>query len=411
VRIGAGVVALVLGQVPALAYDENYGAPHEHAPFAAREQSAGGSDPGRPYLLLSLKGDPAVPVYRRAGVNVDVKRLVNGSWVTFSALSAGWGPNDTSAEEIEVGATLGGMWPFWPEAVGSDGARWPDGDYRLYWSVNGYNQTLYNPVPFNGDYVLCRVVGGVFSTDQQTPAPNPGALDLRVVVAGSAANANGFTTTITGPVDTPISAVQNGTLGTTGAAMYACPIYGAANGSLHGNYTVQVSGTYNGVSFNAQHNSVMRSDQTRRLTVTFDAQGAPTWTEDPLVGDDPGGGTGGLLDGLGALVRSLFVPQQSTITGMQNSWQQFLAWGPYQFVSELAAALTAEAVPFTGFPIPNFAYANGVWGTTTSTVTIDFSSVTGQSGWAAIRTLLGAGVWLVFAWGVLQVLFPKQVVD
>lgn len=139
---------------------------------------------------------------------------------------------------------------------------------------------------------------------------------------------------------------------------------------------------------------------------------------------------------LSDLLSYLFIPDPSVLDQFKAEQAQFINWGPYSFITSFKTLLAAPAgdgkvggvmlgVPAldvnadasTSYTIdPNTGQISGgqpgfSWyvNPNAAPIPFDFKQVTDLPGWAFVRLLLGAGVWVLFVTGVMRVVQPKQV--
>lgn len=137
---------------------------------------------------------------------------------------------------------------------------------------------------------------------------------------------------------------------------------------------------------------------------------------------------------LGDLLQYLFIPDPSVLSQFEDEKSQFLDWGPYHLITSFQALLSTPAgdgmvggVPI-GIPSIDVNASTGTdivlnpdgsftpvhapqsyYLASSTPIPFDLTQVTSLPGWAFVRLILGAGIWITFYCGVTTVLAPKQV--
>lgn len=130
--------------------------------------------------------------------------------------------------------------------------------------------------------------------------------------------------------------------------------------------------------------------------------------EEPPVGD------GGILNGLGDLLRYLFVPKEQVLKDFWTALSEFMAWGPFGFGQQIVALASVEpqATPLE-IPVPqvNVSAPHGasIWSDNGTRQPINLAFFTDMPAYQFLRMIMGAAVYVAFAFLVLKVITPRQV--
>lgn len=179
-----------------------------------------------------------------------------------------------------------------------------------------------------------------------------------------------------------------------------------------GTYLVHVNGP-TGTGEQAERSVNVTRGTNRVVIVTFSTSGAPSWQggEDPIST----GGTGGWL---ADTLRSLFVPNQSTVDALKQNFDQFIHWGPLNLALELANLVNAPVgqkqlitipVPMPYMQNQPWSHLNQPWVAWGGADLTDGGLVQ-QPAFQWLRTIMGVGVWLSFAFFVGKKMWPRHTV-
>jgi hypothetical protein len=298
------------------------------------------------------------------------------------------------------------MWP-----TGQTSAQ--DGYYWIHVDIYDGNSWVVT------DYLPCWIVNGVWTTDDpglfnpQSPIPpssggggaQPSA--LTVAVASRGAGRVGYYVQVT-PART---SAYTGVTGTGGEFKIAS--------MPGGSYHVKVTGTDAGATPSAQvaeRDVFCPAGKGTLLTVNFSATSVPTFGS----GSDSSavGSQGPSAD----LFSTLFVPSDASIEAVKRDMTDFWNWGPFGLVADLLGLGELTGTGMTPINIPNLRfnyhvahgdgeYNSNYWiqpnGDEGHSVEPVFAMFTELPIWPAIRAMMGAAIWLMFAVGVLKKIMPK----
>jgi hypothetical protein len=335
-------------------------------------------------------------------VNVSITPLPSAVNPNPPAINPNWGGGGTAYSSttgcclINVGQTT----PGWPAATPTYFGAQVNGLYKFQFTTQKVTSP-WNTVAvgtFNA-----YAVGGVWTTEAPAVSPpppgQPGASDpyapptdtqghVYWTVLNQAAAASGATISVTGIGSTSTTTDPNGQ-----ATFKLYP----------GNWLFDIS--LNGKT--ARRSVALATRGKVYLTVNFDSAGNASFSGGGETPEEGGGsGSGGWL---ADILRSLFVPSQSAIDGVKKSFSALFQWGPFNLATQLVslATLTPSGAVALSIPVPAWNTSCGCYSGVSQSVPIDTSAIASVPLWATVRMMLGAAVWLGFAFFVARSLMPK----
>jgi hypothetical protein len=199
--------------------------------------------------------------------------------------------------------------------------------------------------------------------------------------------------------------VQSAQLGNDGKHTFGSLLAGTYTVKLLGN---AISQSNQLIRVNAATTCFLPGAQTVNLTLYITDAG----TIGQQTGGDPGSGSGSggwLADAL----RSLFVPQQSSIDACKKSMTAVYTWGPFNLVAQLATLGSTPANSGVPLSVPGIAWNAGAgqWQASTAFASMGDGGLASTPLWSTVRGMMGAGIYLAFTLGVVHFLMPRHVVS
>lgn len=300
-----------------------------------------------------------------------------------------------------------------------------DGEYYIRMDVGGHNT----------DTFWAWIVGGQWTTKPPQGVPptaasgappgwsvTPSVINVNVgsIPYSSTTPGNAdlpYVVNLTGPASSQMAALQN-----TSIAFSPLP---------PGTYTVVVHGIMpnTGAWVTATTTTVLAISTTVNLSVTWDVNGVGTWGA-PTTGSGSGGTTFPGESWWEQLLQDAFVPDQTHLSEIETDGSAFLNWGPFMLIQQLYS-LYSDPVsspiginyPAMGYEPPNPPGQGGTLGLyghggcgcwvqipNSTGSPMSFNAITSAPLWGLLRGLMGAGVYVIFAIGVMKWCVPKQTI-